>query len=254
MHYSFQSFDEAEPYPAVVFILPGLTLSLALHSVQTCDCNIRFVLSLTYNRKSFSVFVFPHRLQDYVGKEEDFTDQQLCEQERNSSLDQEEPEALQIKEEHQEPEHPWTKEETMKLPISEHEEQQRFPCLTCGKTFLNTEHLMVHFMNVCPVEKKFTKKSDLDRHMRIHTGEKHFECLSCGRSFSQKSDLDRHIPIHTGEKPFPCMISNKNFAVKNSLTKHVRIHTCEKPFCCTICGNSFTLKHYLINYMRIKIN
>ncbi|XP_015260714.1 PREDICTED: chromo domain-containing protein cec-1-like, partial [Cyprinodon variegatus] len=66
---------------------------------------------------------FPDRLQDYVGKEEDFSDQQLCEQEGNSSLDQEELEPLQIKEEQQKPEHPWTKEETMELPISEHEEQ-----------------------------------------------------------------------------------------------------------------------------------
>ncbi|XP_015255933.1 PREDICTED: uncharacterized protein LOC107101496 [Cyprinodon variegatus] len=56
-------------------------------------------------------------LQDYVGKEEDFSDQQLYQQERNSSLVKEEPEALQIKEENQKPEHPWTKEETMELPI-----------------------------------------------------------------------------------------------------------------------------------------
>ncbi|XP_015254287.1 PREDICTED: trichohyalin-like [Cyprinodon variegatus] len=63
------------------------------------------------------------RLLEYAGKEEDFSEQQLWKQERNSSLDQEEPEPLQMKEEQLKPEDPWTKEETMELPISEQEEQ-----------------------------------------------------------------------------------------------------------------------------------
>ncbi|XP_038133537.1 zinc finger protein OZF-like [Cyprinodon tularosa] len=135
-------------------------------------------------------------LQDYVGKEEDFSDQQLYEQERNSSSGQEEPEPLQIKEEQKEPEHPWTKEETMELPISEQEEQlvlkqetedtgeKPSPCLKSGKDFLKKEPLIVH--------------------MRTHTHKKIYKCPSCGKMFTKKSDLDRHIRSHTGEKPFSC--------------------------------------------------
>ena len=117
------------------------------------------------------MFVFPDHLQDYVGKEEDFSDQQLCGQERNSSLDREEPEALQIKEEQQEPEHPWTKEETMELLIIQHEEQlvlkqetedrmeEPFQGLTFGEIFPEKEHFMDH--------------------TSTHSGEKINQCLSC---------------------------------------------------------------------------
>ncbi|XP_032437348.1 involucrin-like [Xiphophorus hellerii] len=62
-------------------------------------------------------------LQDYVWKEEVSSDQQLWKQERDSSLDQEEPEPLQMTEEQQEPEHPWTKEEVLEICIGEHEDQ-----------------------------------------------------------------------------------------------------------------------------------
>ncbi|XP_038132076.1 zinc finger protein OZF-like [Cyprinodon tularosa] len=127
------------------------------------------------------------RLQDDLGKEEDFSDQQLCGQESNSSLDQKEPEALQIKEEQQKPEDPWTKEETMELNISEQEEQlvlkhdieeKPSPCLTRGENFLKKEQSMADMGN--------------------QAGQKIYECLSCGKMFTQKSRLNQHIRIHTG--------------------------------------------------------
>ncbi|XP_047445886.1 cardiomyopathy-associated protein 5-like isoform X2 [Mugil cephalus] len=51
----------------------------------------------------------PH--QHVCTEEEVLTEQQLCDQEKNSSLDQEEPEPPQIEEEQEDPEHPQIKEE-----------------------------------------------------------------------------------------------------------------------------------------------
>ena len=52
---------------------------------------------------TLSLFVPPELPQQHVCKEEEvLTDQQLCDQERNSSLDQEDPEPPQIKEEQEE--------------------------------------------------------------------------------------------------------------------------------------------------------
>uniref|UniRef100_A0A3Q2CRL1 C2H2-type domain-containing protein n=1 Tax=Cyprinodon variegatus TaxID=28743 RepID=A0A3Q2CRL1_CYPVA len=133
-----------------------------------------------------------------------------------------EPEPLQIKEKQQEPEHPWTEEEIVELPISELKEQ------------------LVLFMNVCPVE-KHRQRNLILINTRIHTGEKPFSCKICN-----KNSLTTHMRIHTGENPFQCLPCGKrftsNFTNKSNLYTHLRIHTGVKPFSCLTCGKRFTLK------------
>ncbi|NWU26541.1 ZSC20 protein, partial [Dyaphorophyia castanea] len=51
----------------------------------------------------------------------------------------------------------------------------------------------------------FTKSWSLVRHQKIHSGEKPYECLECGKSFSERSSLRHHQRIHTGERPYKCL-------------------------------------------------
>ncbi|KAI0861632.1 hypothetical protein F4860DRAFT_475705 [Xylaria cubensis] len=58
-------------------------------------------------------------------------------------------------------------------------------------------------------DKKFTRKHNLQNHLRSHQGLKPHVCQVCNKSFTRKSDCDRHERGH-GEGKFKCFGSLKN--------------------------------------------
>ena len=107
---------------------------------------------------------------------------------------------------------------------------KRYACTICGK--------------------RFPTPSKLQRHTRVHTGEKPFLCVECGTCFSEQGSLKKHMRIHTGEKPFLCVECDVRFSRQGSLKEHMRIHTGEKPFLCVMCGTGFSQQGNLKNHMR----
>jgi len=67
------------------------------------------------------------------------------------------------------------------------------------------------------------------RHMISHDESsilRRFKCTDCGKAFKFKHHLKEHIRIHTGDKPFECGFCHKRFSHSGSYSSHMTSKKC----------------------------
>ncbi|KAM4593212.1 uncharacterized protein PAE49_006138 isoform 4-T4 [Odontesthes bonariensis] len=213
--------------------------------------------------------------QQYVCEEEILTDQQFFNHESNSSLDQQEPEPPQFKEEleerctSQEEEGLELKQETDILyvtPTYEESELTSDQLLSQNSSVAERQEME---KNLRDEESESTQNAKLKPNKRrgrsinhsndvinesqfnADTGDQAVKCEVCGKGFMSYSELRAHYGMHTGEKPYSCEICKKAFRYNNGLLVHMRTHTGEKPYVCKTFGENFSKRSTLEMHSRI---
>ncbi|XP_016959541.1 zinc finger protein OZF isoform X2 [Drosophila biarmipes] len=106
--------------------------------------------------------------------------------------------------------------------------------------------------------KEFGGKTDLQRHMLIHSDERPHKCKECGKSYRQAVNLKNHITTaHEHRKQFACSQCPKSFALKERLRLHMRLHSGEKPYPCALCDKKFArggqLQQHMVSHHKTSI-
>ncbi|XP_051568115.1 zinc finger E-box-binding homeobox 2-like [Myxocyprinus asiaticus] len=97
--------------------------------------------------------------------------------------------------------------------------EENFSCPLCSYTFAYRTQLERHMA---------THKPGREQHQILNqgSGNRKFKCTECGKAFKYKHHLKEHLRIHSGEKPYECPNCKKRFSHSGSYSSHISSKKC----------------------------
>ena len=115
------------------------------------------------------------------------------------------------------------------------EHRQQFSCSQCDRTFFSRTTLRVHVESAhsqspsnfrCEkCQKVFTSFGSFKGHQKRNCQrERKFVCEVCGMSFKDRSNLKRHMTVHSDARPFHCHVCSASYRSVEGLRYHSKRH------------------------------
>ncbi|XP_005096526.1 transcription factor E4F1 isoform X2 [Aplysia californica] len=134
-------------------------------------------------------------------------------------------------------------------------------CMVCDKSFRGSTYLRQHMrMHTgdrpyqCPhsdCHQSFISRDILKKHMFVHTEQRDFKCGECGKMFKRLAHVQQHLRVHYQDRSFRCSVCDKLFKSQNSLKVHMRTHSGINPYRCHVCGRHFRERGSLQRHQRL---
>ncbi|CAE1259795.1 unnamed protein product [Acanthosepion pharaonis] len=99
---------------------------------------------------------------------------------------------------------------------------------------------------------QFASLRDMQLHVLSHThGKTLHSCTVCGRSYTTPSKLQRHVRVHSGERPYMCNLCGRRFTRSDHVKQHMKVHQPHRQKnMCRICGVRFARSSLLGSHLR----